>query len=938
MEFFVGQRWISNTEAQLGLGIVTEVSGRLVNISFPAAEEERTYAADSAPLSRVIYNPGDQVSTHDDEILTVTDLAEEEGLIAYATRDATGQTQHISELQLSCFVELTTPEQRLLCGQFDANSAYQLRIDTINRIHQLQQSGCRGLMGSRTSLLHHQIYIANEVAQRHAPRVLLADEVGLGKTIEAGMILHQQLLTGRANRALVVVPANLQHQWLVEMLRRFNLRFALFNEERLLALKENTAENPFETAQLVICSLDFVTHAPDAREFACAAGWDLLIVDEAHHLGWSEQHSSPSYECVAELASVSRGLLLLTATPEQAGVDGHFARLRLLDPDRFHDLTAFKQEEAGYQALNGLVRELLSKHGELTTDGAQRLQGYLGDTALALGEESPFDTDKVVDQLLDYHGTGRVLFRNTRTAIKNFPTRLLRPYPLPKPEFYGQDRADIVAALYPETAHEEETWLAADPRVAWLQELLKTLRPAKVLVICSRADTAVALEHHLHLRVGIRSAAFYEGLSIIERDSAAAYFAEPEAGAQTLICSEIGSEGRNFQFAQHLVLFDLPLNPDLLEQRIGRLDRIGQHNDIHIHVPYLCDTAQEVLFHWYEEGMGIFTASCAAGYAIYKKFEETLQQQLMAPDDGLARLMRSTADFTALTRRQLQEGRDQLLELSSCKPAQAAALIKSIELQEDPVQLATYMEAMFEHYGVEQDYHSEHSWVLRPGDHMMGEHFPGLKAEGNTVTFDRDKALVREDMEFLSWEHPMVHDAMDMLLHGEFGNATVTTIKIKGLATGTLLLEAVYTVNCIAPRAMQLEKYLPLSPIRVIVDKQGKDLCRVLSFSQLNQLCLPIKKKTAQAVIKQIRSDVETMLLHTNNVANKSLPTILDEAQTALAGAMTREIARLKTLQTHNPSIRQEEIDHLLDTAEEGVAHINHASLQLQGIRVVVNT
>ena len=86
---------------------------------------------------------------------------------------------------------------------------------------------------------------------------------------------------------------------------------------------------------------------------------------------------------------------------------------------------------------------------------------------------------------------------------------------------------------------------------------------------------------------GIRATLFHEGMSLIERDRAAAWFADPEEGAQVLICSEIGSEGRNFQFAHHLVLFDLPSNPDLLEQRIGRLDRIGQNAVIKIHVPYV---------------------------------------------------------------------------------------------------------------------------------------------------------------------------------------------------------------------------------------------------------------------------------------------------------------------------------------------------------------
>lgn len=108
-----------------------------------------------------------------------------------------------------------------------------------------------------------------------------------------------------------------------------------------------------------------------------------------------------------------------------------------------------------------------------------------------------------------------------------------------------------------------------------------------MLVICAKAATALQLEQVLREREGIRAAVFHEGMSIVERDRAAAWFAEEDSGAQVMLCSEIGSEGRNFQFASNPVMFDLPFNPDLLEQRIGRLDRIGQAHDIQIHVPYL---------------------------------------------------------------------------------------------------------------------------------------------------------------------------------------------------------------------------------------------------------------------------------------------------------------------------------------------------------------
>ena len=186
------------------------------------------------------------------------------------------------------------------------------------------------------------------------------------------------------------------------------------------------------------------------------------------------------------------------------------------------------------------------------------------------GIDTRGEPEEQIQQMLDRYGTGRVLYRNSRRAVKGFPTRHLHPYPLPVPNLY----ANALHSLQPESACDEAEWIEEDPRVEWLRTVLKDLRPEKVLVICAKKETALILEHHLHLKAGVRCAAFHEGLSLIERDRAAAYFAEELGGAQALICSEIGSEGRNFQFARHLICFDLPAHPDLLEQRIGRLDRI----------------------------------------------------------------------------------------------------------------------------------------------------------------------------------------------------------------------------------------------------------------------------------------------------------------------------------------------------------------------------
>ncbi len=920
MEYIIGQRWVSHADAQLGLGIIIEVEGRRVSVTFPAAAEERTYSLDNAPLTRLRFKAGDNISTIDDVELKLTYVEEHEGILYYTGVDHHDQEETISELDLDSFVQLTTPQQRLLNGHFDKNHEFALRFATFAQADRLQHSGARGLMGSRTNLLPHQIYIANEVGRRHAPRVLLADEVGLGKTIEAGMILQQQLLTGRASRVLIIVPSSLLHQWLVEMLRRFNLRFALFDEDRIAEMAE---ENPFEAEQLVLCSLDLFNERSDLRNQALAANWDMAVIDEAHHLHWSEDQVGEDYAFVEALAQNTAGLLLLTATPEQIGQSSHFARLRLLDPSRFHDLEQFRNEEKNFRKLGELLDAV---------ESGERPSSLPGDI------DPQADSDSIIRSLLDRHGTGRVLFRNTRAAIKGFPQRIVHSYSLAAPQQYIHAQRELAEKLHPEQPYIDGSWLDFDPRVGWLESILKELRPAKVLVICAQAKTALALEHHLHMRAGIRSVAFYEGLSIIERDRAAAYFADEVGGAQTLVCSEIGSEGRNFQFAHHLVLFDLPLNPDLLEQRIGRLDRIGQSEDVQIHVPYLADTAQQTLYEWYDRGLNLFRESCSAGFAIYQNFETRLTDQLLKKDDFFDALVTDTAAFTDQTRLELREGRDKLLERNSCNPEIAAQVIAEISDQEKDEELQEYLEALCETYGVETEFHSEQTLILRPSEQMLTGHFPYVQEEGTTVTFNRDKALSREDIEFITWEHPMIVEAMEMVHSTELGNAAIGTIKLKGIPAGTMLLECLYTVNCVAPKSLQVERFLSLSPMRLLMDARGKDLASLLPHARLNELVERIKKPTALAIIKQVYKEVEAKMTMATTEAEKKLKNILAEADSKMRADLGQELQRLEALREVNPSIRAEEVEHLRYRIEECAIHIAHANLQLQALRLIVTT
>ncbi len=960
-DFIPGQRWINNAELQLGLGTVLAVELRTVTLLFSSCDETRTYSRQTAPLTRVRFSAGDVIRSHDGRSLKVVSASQQDGLLSYTGTDEDGRSFTLAEGELDSQVQLHRPAERLFTGQIDTDKWFELRHQTLLHTDRLAHSDLRGLIGARTSLIPHQLYIAHEVANRYAPRVLLADEVGLGKTIEAGLVLHQQLLTERARRVLIVVPETLLHQWLVEMLRRFNLQFSILDEDRCQAIDAGSEQdNPFHTQQLVLCTLEFLVGHPQRHRQALDGEWDLLVVDEAHHLQWSPGEPGPEYRLIEQLTQTTRGVLLLTATPEQLGKAGHFARLRLLDADRFPDYDSFVEEEQRYEPVARAVSALLGEQAldvttlatlqdMITEPDIQACLDTLQDSNSGSAEKKSART-QLVEYLLDRHGTGRVLFRNTRSAVKGFPDRVVTRYPLPLPAAYADSikQAGAGAPVDPqrllcpellyETGEKATHWTAIDPRIDWLRAHLKDLWPQKVLLITASAETALDIAGILRIKSGIHAAVFHEGMSIMERDRAAAHFADPEFGTQIMVCSEIGSEGRNFQFAHHLVLFDLPLDPDLLEQRIGRLDRIGQTQTIQIHVPYLEDSAQAIMLHWYHEGLMAFEHTCPAGYSVFVRVRNELLAAIRQGGNAATTLIQTTRQHREALNEALHRGRDRLLEYNSCRPPVANALPGRIRAEEAAGELMDYLETVFDCYDIEIEPHSEGSYIIRPGEHMHTGSFPGLKDDGMTITCDRAIALANEDRHFMSWEHPLVSGAMEMVLSNELGNTAMTALKYPGAKAGTILLECLYTLDTLASDVLQTSRYLPATTIRILSDAQGRDHSARLAHAAINEKCEAVPADTAGRIIRTYTRELRDLVKTSEAIASRQAPQLIDKARKQSRQALELEINRLKALRRVNPNVRDEEINFMELQLEALATAFDAAGFRLEALRVIVVT
>lgn len=441
----------------------------------------------------------------------------------------------------------------------------------------------------------HQERTALRVLREMRGRALLADEVGLGKTVEAGIVLKEYALRGLARKVLILTPPALRTQWQEEMREKFSLEFQV-----LRSVKD------WDAQPLLLASLDTAKREPHALA-ARGVRWDLIIVDEAHRL---KNSTSRNWRFVAGLHK--KYMLLLTATPIQNDMDELFNLVSLLKPGQLHTYDEYlaryvatldHRVPAHVPELRGRLRDVMvrNRRGISFTLPPRRVHSV----PVRLTREERRLYDDVTAFVRDAWGVpaGRLPLTARLTLIvlqreigsSTFATAQTLAK-LENSPLFGPDEQTRLAALRAEAVS-----IRDNVKAEHLRAFLRST-DEKVLVFTQYLRTLEYLQRVLAAD-GYRVAAYHGALPPRAKEEAVRSF---RGDRQIFLSTEAGGEGRNLQFARTLVNYDLPWNPLRIEQRIGRVHRLGQEKEVHVVNLWAEDTVEEYLIELLDRKIHMF--------------------------------------------------------------------------------------------------------------------------------------------------------------------------------------------------------------------------------------------------------------------------------------------------------------------------------------------
>ncbi len=681
-----GSKLVHPFNPELGVGLVRRVEGRYLVVYFPAVEREVTLAAQGAGLTPLILPPGS---------LAVELAAGREVRIDRWDGDAylLSDGRRVPDADLWPVEGNAGPIERLALFKLDRLGSWRNRVDGLQLRRVREAGGLGSFLGGRISLYPHQLHTALAAVRMDPVRWLLADEVGLGKTIMACLTLSALVRTGRASRALVIAPSTLTVQWLGELYRKFHQVFVLLDEPRIESVERDYGDgnNPFDVHPFGVISMEELAADPSLARKARQVDLDLVVVDEAHRLALEDVDAA-----IAPLVARAKHAILLSATPLQADRRGFFHLLQLLHPEKF---TAF-------DAFDAAVTE------------------------------------------------GRATFPCTsavrRADLGGLPPR--RPIPV-----------EVGPAMKDPKKDPRAEWLTANVR-AWHKQ------KEKALVFVHDVERLEKLRKHLETTAHVHVAVFHEALTAAQRDLEVARFRE--TNLPVLLCTEAATEGRNFQFCDRMVHYDLPLDPVALEQRIGRLDRIGRTKDVEI-VYFRCEKSKPDIASLYER-LDLFARPSAgldlALSGVRDALERAALEEVSVDEDALCAAIESARAKTIadIPRVLYQDAYD----------ASQAEKVLALVPPELETLTRRYSLGAANDLGLKiVDKGGTALYYLELGTSLTVESIPGVPDESRWLgTFDRVEALQKDEFDFFANGHPLVEGLLLELEDGARGRSAMFTV------------------------------------------------------------------------------------------------------------------------------------------------------------------
>ena len=660
-------------------GYVLSISGQVAKVILDNDDEHNVSIASGA-IEPDPFSIGARVVNSNGVRGIISGAAPSERLPTWRVDWADGQTSSAVEMSLRP-AELLDPVERMEAEEISSAHEFNLRSVAADMWARNRSEELVSLAHARVDLKPHQVSVAHRVVSEVPHRFLLCDEVGLGKTIEAAMVLKELRARSDARRVLILVPPGLQRQWQFELKTKFGEVFSIFNRNTISALLFDTnVHNPWADNHSVITSHSFAAYSDERIAEIASVPWDLVIVDEAHHARRQRQGTSfrmtRLYRLVRALTTPpefsQRSVLFLTATPMQLQTHELFSLVEMLHHTLFaseDDFDRHLSSRSGVSRLaEGLDAALPAKPAELI-----RLlpDGWIEQAARLLGcdpddvREQLTEPSALLDEIRSQHRLSEVMLRNRRAVVGGFMPRHARHWELELPareaeiqeemeqiihegfivatqqrrnavgflmttwqkmlasssralrrslerrcarlataetverlsqemldEYLDEESEDDVEGYVREAISGEIERLEAvisrlkeiaiDAKAATLisnlREIFEEDPRGKVLIFTQFRDTQSML-NELIVEQGWTAHLFNGGLNVAEKDRAVENFRDG-TGPQVLICTEAGGEGRNLQFAHLLVNYDLPWNPMRVEQRIGRVDRVGQEHPV----------------------------------------------------------------------------------------------------------------------------------------------------------------------------------------------------------------------------------------------------------------------------------------------------------------------------------------------------------------------